>query len=181
MSTRNSFPASADDDASVSAPSRQQPQSASPADWHEELRVFEAKRRLKYSSKLDTCQLYWKSHQQLLQDGEQETQRAHRLALGLAQAQMVLSKSLRSKIHKQKKKRSNKIGFLDSLQVCTDSLKATFGESSSQLGQLNDKIVAISQASLDGLLHLVERGKSILELMEKTHNDTTSAWGEILA
>ncbi|GKY95467.1 hypothetical protein MPSEU_000508300 [Mayamaea pseudoterrestris] len=175
----NSFAASSSDFNSSSSTAAAAA-AAAPSDrfaWHEELRVYEAKRKLKYSSKLDSCQLYYKSHRQLLEDGVNETKRAHRLTLGLAQAQKILANSLRTKKHvKRTRKNVTKLGFLDSLNESTDAIKTCFVESSHQVMQVDEKIKALIQEIMDGILHLTERGKSILELMEKTQNDTTDAW-----
>lgn len=154
---------------------------ASPSDkfaWHEELRVFEANRRQKYSSKLDSSRLYWKAYTHLLEDGKLETERAHRILLGVAQAQKVLATSLRSKKYVRKTKKKQDVGFLDTLNESTDEFKATFTESSRYLISLDAKLSKLLQQSMDGIMHLEGRGKSILDLMEQTQNQTVEAWGE---
>jgi hypothetical protein len=153
--------------------------------WHEELRLFEATRRQKCSSKLDSCKLFWKSHQNLLQVGLDESQRAHRLVLGLSQAQKVLATSLRTKSHVRKKtnhKQSEettkqKSGFLDSLQSSTDTIKSAFLESSRRLAAVDQRIQKLLQQSQDGISQLETEGKAALHVMEETMNRTTQAWG----
>jgi hypothetical protein len=58
----------------------------SPSDWHTSLKAFEADRRTKYQSNVETLDLYWKSHCELIEASVHETARAYRLVLGISKA-----------------------------------------------------------------------------------------------
>jgi hypothetical protein len=63
-------------------------------EWHEQLRTFEAQRRSKNKSKLESIPLYWQSHQDLLEDSILETGKAYRLIVGISKAHARLAQLL---------------------------------------------------------------------------------------
>jgi hypothetical protein len=83
---------------------------------YQKLRTYETRRRLAYSSKLDSISLYWKSYCDLLSASLRETGRAHRIVLGTSHAYAMYAEAMqgiyddtfldeKGKIAKDKQKR----------------------------------------------------------------------------
>ena len=58
------------------------------------LRAYENRRRLSYSSKLESISLYWKSYCDLLSASLRETGRAHRIVLGTSHAYAMYAEAM---------------------------------------------------------------------------------------
>ena len=82
------------------------------------LKTYETRRRLAYSSKLDTTSLYWKSYCDLLSASLRETGRAQRIVLGTSHAYAMYAEAMhriyddsfldeKGNIAKDKQKRKN--------------------------------------------------------------------------
>ena len=61
---------------------------------YEKMKTYEARRRLVYSSKLDTVSLYWKSYCDLLSASLRETGRAQRIVLGTSHAYAMYAEAM---------------------------------------------------------------------------------------
>jgi hypothetical protein len=65
-------------------------------DLCDKLRVYEGRRRMVYSSKIDSISLYWKSYCDLLSAALKETNRAQRVVLGTSHAYMMYAEAMQS-------------------------------------------------------------------------------------
>ena len=61
---------------------------------YQKLRAYETRRRLAYSSKLDSISLYWKSYCDLLSASLRETGRAQRIVLGTSHAYAMYAEAM---------------------------------------------------------------------------------------
>ena len=61
---------------------------------YDKLRAYETRRRLAYSSKLDSISLYWKSYCDLLSASLRETGRAQRIVLGTSHAYAMYAEAM---------------------------------------------------------------------------------------
>jgi hypothetical protein len=157
-------------------------------EWHEELRVFEANRRSKYTVKLDGLKLCLKSYTFLLDTGIRDAQRLHRVLFGVATAQLVLARNLRG--CKQPHNSMTPTGTaqddndnpasmlsLKSLTKSTDVIAKTFVASKHQLVQMDEQAKRMVQDLIDQHQELSTRGKDLLEEIESVESECGQAWG----
>ena len=67
---------------------------SSQEELYQKLRTYETRRRLAYSSKLDSISLYWKSYCDLLSASLRETGRAQRIVLGTSHAYAMYAEAM---------------------------------------------------------------------------------------
>jgi hypothetical protein len=158
----------------------------SPSGWHNELKVFEADRRTKYQSNLESLTLYWKAHCDLLENSVHETAKAYRLVLGVSKAHERMATTLapssvsastpneQQQLHQQQT-------HITSLEEANATMIHHFGESATTM----ETNVA---SSLNNLLQTIQatqqqvskEGKQMLKVLEKHEAQVEQAWGKLL-
>jgi hypothetical protein len=174
-------------------------QVTSPLGWHKELRAFEADRRTKYQSNLESLTLYWKSHCDLLETSVHETARAYRLVLGVSKAHERMATTLGAPTQgKGLSKQSSSV----SASTSSSASASTPNEQQQQLASLEEANATMIQhfgesattmetnvaASLSNLLQTIQatqnqvckEGKQMLKVLEKHEAQVEQAWGKFL-
>jgi hypothetical protein len=198
-------------DSDDSEPSPQQSQSQSqsqsqlsPSGWHNELKVFEADRRTKHQSNMESLTLYWKAHCDLLDNSVHETAKAYRLVRGVSKAHERMATTLAASAssvsvpasatssvsapneqqlqqqlqHQQQQERTH---HLTALEEANASMIQHFGESATTM----ETNVA---SSLSNLLQTIQatqqqvskEGQQMLRVLEKHEAQVEQAWGTLL-
>ena len=142
--------------------------------WHERLRDFEAQRRSKTKSKLESIPLYWQSYLHLLDESLWETRKAYRLALGLSKAQAKLAQTLA-------RGEGTPDPTLESLERAHSLPQEKFQESSvvmeEHFAQPIHKLLTSFEATV---AQLRSRGKVILQVLQQVEDDVNQAWDAYL-
>ncbi len=174
---------------------------------YEKLRTYEARRRLAYSSKLDSISLYWKSYCDLLSASLRETGRAQRIVLGTSHAYAMYAEAMQgifedvflddkgnvAKDRQKKKALANKKVFGDSgrkfgqskvsvLREVRDAqkdLSSRFQESAKNMEEeIAELIGSLLDTTRTSFNTMEQLGSSILVELEKTEKEVTTAWSE---
>jgi hypothetical protein len=171
----------------------------SPSDWHTSLKAFEADRRTKYQSNVETLDLYWKSHCELIEASVHETARAYRLVLGISKAHERMAVTL-GKTVQSSQSQSSVTSSVSATASATAS--ATVSLSEQQLDSLEEDTAAMIQnfgesaltmetnvaSSLHSLLQRIQatqsqvskEGSKMLKVLEKAEAQVEQAWGKLV-
>ena len=155
----------------------------SPSGWYNELKVFEADRRTKYQSNLESLTLNWKAHCDLLENSVHETAKAYRLVLGVSKAHERMATTLASSSvsasapNEQQQPQKH----LTSLEEANSKMIHHFEESAATM-----KTNVVS--SLNNLLQTIQatqqqvskEGRQMLKVLEKHEARVEQAWGKLL-
>ena len=187
------------------SPSRAKMAAASTREGHHEnLRAYESRRRLAYAAKLESCTLYWKSVRDLLAASIQETARAQRLVLGTSRAHQLYSDAMHAMYEdvflddkgnvmlkpKQKQKLATtrkkpvrradgtKPSVLTSVRDAQLTVAERFGENARNMDtEIADEIGRLLENLKKMFAEMEALGNSILNELEKTELEVSSAWG----
>jgi len=172
-----------------------------------ELKAYEARRRLASSSKIDSSSLYWKSYLDLMKGGLSETGRAQRLVSGTCRAHQVYADAMeamhsdvfldeRGNIASSKQQKRlqpgrkasvvasarNKKSVLSNMRAAHQTMTSQFRENAENM---NEEIAhAITSLLVDvrrQFSALEERGSAVLTELEKTEGEVISAWSRYLS
>lgn len=176
---------------------------------HSQLKDYESKRRLAYSSKLESTSLYWKSYRDLLSAALQETKRAHRLVLGTCRAYQVYADALNN-IHsdtfldekfnianeKNQKRLANarkmdpeteeftqgkKESMFSKVQATHKTVAEKFGENGNNMDEeIAEAIGSLYNDVQTQFSTMDALGSSVIAELERTEQEVTSAWGAYL-
>jgi hypothetical protein len=161
------------------------PSQSSPSGWHNELKVFEADRRTRYQSNLESLTLHWKAHCDLLDTSVHETAKAYRLVLGVSKAHermaTTLSASAVSASTPNEQQQQQQQTHLSSLEEANVTMIQHFSDSATTM----ETNVA---SSLNNLLQTIQatqqqvskEGKQMLKVLEKHEAQVEQAWGKLL-
>jgi len=174
---------------------------------YEKLRTYEARRRLAYSTKLDSISLYWKSYCDLLSASLSETGRAQRIVLGTSHAYAMYAEAMQgifddvfldnkgnvAKDRQKKKALANKkvfggdsvkvskVSVLKEVRDAQKDLSSRFQESAKnmeeEIAELIGSLLDTTKTSFDTMGRL---GSSIIDELEKTEKEVTTAWNNYL-
>lgn len=175
---------------------------------HTQLKDYESKRRLAYSSKLESISLYWKSYRDLLSASLQETKRAHRLVLGTCRSYVVYADALRNirndtfldekghiandknqkRLASARKKSSESIGqtkgkesMFAQVQASHQVVAEKFGENGSNMDEeIAEAIGSLFNDVQNQFSTMDALGTAVLEELERTEQEVTTAWGQYL-
>jgi hypothetical protein len=159
----------------------------SPSGWHNELKVFEADRRTKYQSNLESLTLDWKAHCDLLENSVHETAKAYRLVLGVSKAHermattLAAPSSVSASTPNDQQQQQQPEKHLTSLEEANAAMIQHFAESAvtmetnvaSSLSNLLQTIQATQQ-------QVSKEGKQMLKVLEKHEAQVEQAWGTLL-
>lgn len=172
-----------------------------------ELKAYEARRRLAYTSKLDSTSLYWKSYLDLIKAALSETGRAQRLVLGTCRAHKVYGEALsamnedvfldekgnvatknqrkRLSTARQQKKVSTsntENSMLSEMRFAQQTVAEKFSESAHNMDEeIADAITSLLDDVKKQFSVMEELGSAILKELEKTELQVSSAWDRYLS
>jgi hypothetical protein len=173
-----------------------------------DLKAYEARRRLAYSAKLDSTSLYWKSYLDLIKAALSETGRAQRLVLGTCRAHHVYANALAavqeddfgdekgsSPVDKQQKRvlpprqptkpstpSKTRKSILSEIRAAQQTVTDKFRENSTNMDEeIADAITSLLDDVKRGFSTLEAMGSAVLAELEKTEAEVTMAWGRYLA
>eukprot|EP00532_Pseudo-nitzschia_australis_P013111 CAMPEP_0168222356 /NCGR_PEP_ID=MMETSP0140_2-20121125/10565_1 /TAXON_ID=44445 /ORGANISM="Pseudo-nitzschia australis, Strain 10249 10 AB" /LENGTH=500 /DNA_ID=CAMNT_0008151829 /DNA_START=151 /DNA_END=1653 /DNA_ORIENTATION=- len=128
------------------------------------LKTYETRRRLAYSSKLDTTSLYWKSYCDLLSASLRETGRAQRIVLGTSHAYAMYAEAMH---------RIYDDSFLDEKgNIAKDKQKRKNLVSRKKKNERDTNDVALSTTAI------AKDAVSVLKEIREAQNDLASRFGE---
>jgi hypothetical protein len=159
---------------------------SSPSGWHNELKVFEADRRSKYQSNLESLTLYWKAHCDLLETSVHETAKAYRLVLGVSKAHERMATTLASASvsasasnEQQQQQQQQQQQHIASLEEANANMIQHFGYSAATMeinvaSSLNNLLQTIQETQQQ----VSKEGKQMLKVLEKHEAQVEQAWGK---
>ena len=146
---------------------------------YEDLRSYEAQRRITYSQKLEATQLYFNSLVDLLQNSFEETAKVYRLALGTSIAQSQYARAITQRgSHQAPRDSSPSSALLHSWQEGNTILAATLEESAVDIEQNVVSVLSEFQDALQEQKNQFENvGKPILQELEHMEAQVQETWG----
>lgn len=177
---------------------------------YEKLKTYEARRRLAYSSKLDSVSLYWKSYRDLLLASMRETGRAHRIVLGTSHAYAMYAEAMKGIYEdtfldgkgnvvtdRQKRKKAQarkkvngdkeldvgqaKVSVLQEVRGAQAELASRFQESAKNMDEeIADLIGSLLDTTKESFGSMERLGSSIVAELEKTEKEVTAAWSKYI-
>ena len=147
---------------------------------YEELRSYEAQRRITFSQKLEATQLYFNSLVDLLQNSFDETAKVYRLALGTSIAQSQYARAITQRgVHQAPRDSSPSSALLHSWQEGNTILAATLEESAVDIEQNVVSVLSEFQDALQDQKNQFENvGKPILRELEHMEAQVQETWGK---
>lgn len=145
---------------------------------YEELRSYEAQRRITFSQKLEATQLYFNSLVDLLQNSFDETAKVYRLALGTSIAQSQYARAITQRgAHQAPRESSPSSALLHSWQEANTILAATLEESAVDIEQNVVSVLSEFQDALQDQKNQFENiGKPILRELEHMESQVQQTW-----
>jgi hypothetical protein len=172
-----------------------------------ELKAYEARRRLAYSSKLDSISLYWKSYLDLIRAALSETGRAQRLVVGTCRAHQIYANAMKAmqddvfldekgniaseklqkrletlRQPKQEPKSSNRKSILSEIRTAQQTVAEKFrGNAKNMDEEIADAVTSLLDDVKRQFSVMEELGSAVLSQLEKTEAEVTVAWGLYLS
>ena len=172
-----------------------------------ELKAYEARRRLASSSKIDSSSLYWKSYLDLMKGALSETGRAQRLVSGTCRGHQVYADAMAA-MHldifldekgniasdKQQKRlqpgrnacevasASNKKSVLSDMRAAHQTITSQFRENAENMNEeIANAITSLLGDVRRQFSALEEIGSAVLAELEKTESEVIAAWSRYLS
>ena len=172
-----------------------------------ELKAYEARRRLASSSKIDSSSLYWKSYLDLMKGALSETGRAQRLVSGTCRAHQVYADAMaamrndvfldeKGNIASDKHQKrlqpgrkasvvasaSNKNSVLSDIRAAQQTMTNQFRENAKNMDEeIANAITSLLEDVKRQFYALEEIGSAVLTELEKTESEVIAAWGRYLS
>ena len=152
------------------------------SDQYNQLRSYEAQRRITYASKLEATQLYFKSLMDLLENSVAETAKVYRLVKATAMAESQYARALTVQSpHQVPRDASSSATLLHSWQDSNTLLAATLEENSTDIEKnVSSILFAFLDAQEDQKVQYQNIGKPILEELEFMEKQVQQTWGKFI-
>jgi hypothetical protein len=153
------------------------------SDWLHEIRAFEADRRTKYQSNLESLTVYWKSHCDILDTSVHETSRAYRLVLGVSKAHermaTTLGKGLSSLESESAPNETQQ--QLNSLEEANATMVQHFADSAATMktNDVTTTLCNLLQTIQATQTQISKDGKQILKVLKRQEAQVELAWGKL--
>jgi hypothetical protein len=170
---------------------------------YSQLKEYETRRRLAYSSKYDSMSLHWKSYRDLLSAALSETQKAHRVVLGTCntyqryadamsamhedvfldeKGNVTNEKQQRRLLSSRKQKQKAEKSVMTEIRNAHKVIANRFGENANNMDEEIAEAIGVLLEDVKNQFSTIEAvGGSVLNELEATENEVTALWGRYLS